>query len=164
MTVAIYLTAIVAANLIVTAMGPSVSIVTAFVLIGLDLSLRDHLHDKWQDRLVIKMGALIVAGSVLSWLINRDAATIALASALAFGAAASVDGIVYHLARRWSWFARANSSNVFGAAVDSLVFPTVAFGGVLWSITAGQFVAKVAGGLLWATVIYGVRRRQEATA
>ncbi len=37
--------------------------------------------------------------------------------------------------------------------VDSLVFPTIAFGGILWTITLGQFLAKVLGGYVWSLVI-----------
>jgi fructose-specific phosphotransferase system IIC component len=34
-----------------------------------------------------------------------------------------------------------------------LVFPTVAFGALLPGIVAGQFVAKVFGGFLWAVIL-----------
>ena len=49
-----------------------------------------------------------------------------------------------------SWLRRANGSNVAGAAVDSLLFPTLAFGVLMPHIVALQFVAKVAGGALWS--------------
>lgn len=39
------------------------------------------------------------------------------------------------------------------ALVDSLVFPTVAFGAFLPVIVIGQFAAKVAGGALWSVII-----------
>ena len=45
--VALYLAAIVAANLLVATYGPAVAVLNAFWLIGLDLSLRDRLHDRW---------------------------------------------------------------------------------------------------------------------
>jgi hypothetical protein len=61
--VAIYLAAIVVANLSVAALGPQAVIVNAFLLIGLDLTLRDKLHDRWNnDQLALRMGALILAG------------------------------------------------------------------------------------------------------
>ena len=82
--VALYLVAIVAANLTVAMWGPSMTIVNAFLWIGLDLTSRDKLHDAWHGNgLVWKMGALIAAGSVLSWLLNQNAAQIALASFVA---------------------------------------------------------------------------------
>jgi hypothetical protein len=72
--VAIYLAAIVVANLSVAALGPQAVIVNAFLLIGLDLTLRDKLHDRWNnDQLALRMGALILAGGVISYVLNRDA-------------------------------------------------------------------------------------------
>jgi hypothetical protein len=47
---------------------------------------------------------------------------------------------------------KVNGSNVVSAAIDSLVFPTLAFGALLPWIVAGQFAAKVAGGAVWAAV------------
>lgn len=162
MLVALYLAAIVAANLSVAAFGPSISIVNAFLLIGLDLSTRDALHERWQHRhLLPKMAALVVAGSAISWLLNRDAARIAIASAVAFGAAAIVDTVVYHLARRSSRLTRMNASNSVSAAVDSLLFPTIAFGGFLPWITLGQYVAKVGGGAIWAWILNRVAINHE---
>ena len=52
------------------------------------------------------------------------------------------------------------------AAIDSLVFPLVAFWfypGVHW-IILGQFFSKVFGGALWAFVIDHFRRGTENTA
>ena len=47
---------------------------------------------------------------------------------------------------------RANQSNVAGAAVDSFVFPTIAFGSFIPQIVILQFAAKVLGGFVWAYV------------
>jgi hypothetical protein len=157
--VALYLAAIVAANLLTAAFGPAMSIWNAFLFIGLDLSTRDKLHDRWRGRLLgVRMLALIAAGGAISWVLNRDAGQIAVASVVAFTAAATVDAVVYHLMRRRRWLERANLSNVAGAAVDSLVFPTLAFGGILPWVTFGQFVAKVGGGFVWSLVLKGGRR------
>ena len=46
-----------------------------------------------------------------------------------------------------------NGSNIAGAAVDSVVFPTLAFGGLMWEIVALQFFAKTIGGFVWAKVL-----------
>jgi uncharacterized PurR-regulated membrane protein YhhQ (DUF165 family) len=131
-----------------------VTIVNAFVFIGLDLVARDKLHDTWRRRgLWWKMALLIAAGSLLSYWLNRDAGPIALASCVAFGAAAIVDGLTYHWLRNRAWMVRANGSNVLAAAVDSILFPTIAFGALMPVIVLGQFVAKVFGGLLWSYLI-----------
>lgn len=160
--VALYLVAIVAANLTVAMWGPSMTVVNAFLFIGLDLTSRDKLHDAWHGNgLVWKMGALIAAGSVLSWLLNRNAAQIALASFVAFAAAAVVDTVAYHMLRHRVWWQRVNGSNVLSAAVDSVIFPTLAFGALLPVIVLGQFAAKVLGGALWSVILGKVRKPAE---
>jgi len=53
-----YLAAIIAANLIVTHKGPTWSVYTAFVLIGLDLTTRDRLHDLWRGHVLRNMAFL----------------------------------------------------------------------------------------------------------
>lgn len=154
MLIILYLAAIVAANLTITYFGPGASVITAFVAIGLDLTTRDMLHEKWERRhLARNMGLLIAGGSFLSWVLNRNAGHIALASLLAFATAGIIDALVYHLLRDKARLARINGSNALSALVDSLVFPTVAFGGLLWPVVLGQFVAKVAGGFLWSLVL-----------
>lgn len=151
--VCLYLAAVVLANLIVTAFGPGASVLTAFALIGLNITARDRLHDAWSGRgLRWKMGALIAAGGVLSWHLNADAARIAVASSVSFAVSEAADALVYHAARGKDWYTRANTSNVVSAAVDSLLFPALAFGGFLPLIVLGQFCAKTLGGALWAWV------------
>ncbi len=146
--VIMYLAAIVLANLSVVWFGPSATIVNAFLFIGLDLTARDKLHDAWRKTgLVWKMGALIVAGSVLTVLLNRGAGQIAIASTVAFAVAAVVDSIVYH--RTGS----ITTSNVWSAAFDSLLFPWIAFGGIMPWVTMGQWAAKVFGGWVWARLL-----------
>lgn len=161
MTVGIYLAAVVLANLTVAWFGPWWSVVNAALLIGLDLSLRDRLHESWRGRgLVWKMGLLIASGGLISYLLNRDAGQIALASTVAFVAAALTDAAIYHLLRDRAYAVKVNGSNVPSAAVDSLVFPTLAFGGLNVALTVAQFVAKVAGGFAWGW--YLERRRDAA--
>lgn len=154
MFVLIYLAAIVTANLSVAYFGPAITPVNAFLLIALDLTTRDKLHDAWRgQQLWPRMALLIVAGSLLSWLLNRNAGPIALASFVAFAAAATVDAITYHVLRERAWLVKVNGSNILSAAVDSFVFPLLAFGALLPAVVLGQFVAKVLGGLVWALVL-----------
>jgi len=152
--VTLYLVAIVAANILVARYGPSVAIFNAFAFIGLDLTSRDRLHELWHRGLWWKMATLIASGSILSYVINRDAGPIALASFVAFAASASVDALCYYWLRKRIYYVKVNGSNVVSAAVDSLVFPALAFGlPLLWPIIIGQFVAKVAGGAIWSIVL-----------
>jgi len=152
--VAAYVGAITAANLSVAAFGPWVSPINSFLLIGLDLSLRDHLHEKWRGpQLVPRMLALIAAAGAISYLLNPAAGKIALASMVAFTVAAVVDATVYQALIKRGYLTRSNGSNAAGAMADSLIFPTLAFGGFLPHIVALQFAAKVAGGAVWALAL-----------
>lgn len=147
--IAAYAAAMILANLSVAAFGPWVSPINAFVLIGLDLALRDWLHVRLR---VWQMGVLIAGTGALTYALNPAAGMIAIASSAAFTAAAVVDWATF--ARlRGSWRFRANGSNVAGAAVDSLVFPTLAFGALMPQIVLAQFAAKVAGGAVWAWIL-----------
>lgn len=133
-----------------------VSIYTAFWFVGLDLSSKDELQDKWAGRVRRNMGLLILGGSVLTVLLNWGAWRIAAASTGAFAVSMSVDAVAYQIMvkRGWRRMERMNGSNFFGALVDSLAFPILAFGWPpMWSICAGQFVAKVGGGLLWSLAL-----------
>ena len=144
-----YAAALLIANLSAATFGPWVTPINAFVLIGLDLALRDFLHARlrWWEML------LVIAGSGLaSWFVSQDAGRIAAAGAAAFILAGAVDWLVFAKARG-TWAQRAHKSNIAGAAVDSLVFPLIAFGGLMPLIVLGQFFAKTAGAALWVWVI-----------
>ncbi len=163
--VILYLIAIVLANLSVAAFGPSVIIINAFLFIGLDLTARDQLHEAWRgNRLLPRMTILIASGSILSWLLNRNAGSVALASFIAFAAAATVDAIVYHLMGKYPRWLRINGSNIPSALVDSIIFPTLAFGSFLWPIVLGQFAAKTLGGFVWSLIFRWIDRRETVHA
>ena len=151
-----YAAAMIAANLTIAAFGPWVSPINAFFLIGLDLALRDWLHVRLK---ALQMGALIGATGLLTYLLNPAAQTIAIASAVSFAVAAVADWLVF-LRMPGTWFRRSASSNVAGAAVDSLIFPTLAFGALMPHIVALQFVAKVAGGAIWAALLARTVQRE----
>jgi hypothetical protein len=154
-----YLAAIVAANLSIAHWGPEAAIYNAFLFIGLDLTCRDALHDLWRGRLVRNMALLISAGSGLSYVLGLALGTgpfvgrIALASCIAFGAAATADALAYHLLRDRPWYERANQSNVAGAAVDSLVFVALWPFGFQFTYAFTLFAAKLAGGVVWSMVL-----------
>lgn len=154
----IYIGAIVGANLSIAAFGPWVSPINSFLLIGLDLTLRDRLHDAWGGRhLWPKMIGLICIAGAASYLLNPAAGRIAIASAVAFIVAGLVDAATYHWLRSRSktsdYMVRVNGSNAAGALADSILFPTLAFGAFLPAIIAAQFAAKVGGGYVWALLL-----------
>jgi uncharacterized PurR-regulated membrane protein YhhQ (DUF165 family) len=152
--VIVYALAMTIANLSIAEFGPKVSPINAFFLIGLDLALRDWLQVKLKTR---DMGLLILASGGITYLLNPSAEMIAIASAIAFTVAAVVDWAVFTKVTG-SWLKRANTSNVAGAAVDSLLFPTIAFGSLMPHIVLMQFLAKVAGGYVWALLLNHVSK------
>lgn len=158
--VAAYLASAVIANLAVAAFGPIAVAPSSVVLVGLDLTARDLLHDAWTGRrLPLRMGALIATGSAISYLLNRSAGRIALASFVSFASAAIADTVIYELLRGRRRLIRINGSNLGSAALDSLLFPTLAFGALLPLVIAGQFVAKVGGGFAWSLLFHRLHRR-----
>lgn len=163
-----YLGVIVAANLISAHYGPSASIYNAFFLVGFAITTRDYLHDLWRGHRIRNMGALIVAGSALSYgasiALASDStpssivARIALASCVAFATSESWDALIYQAMHKREWLERSNVSNITSASIDSAVFVSIAFGWT-WSIIFGQICAKIAGGFIWSWLI---ARRREA--
>lgn len=147
----VYLVAIVLANLSVAYFGPSSTIINAFLLIGLDFTTRDALHEQWKRKnLWRNMLLLILAGSVVTYLLNRNAGMVAIASITAFALSSATDTWVYHLLSKKKQSIRINGSNTVSAAVDSMLFPTIAFGVVIPFVVIGQFLAKVLGGYMWS--------------
>ena len=136
-------------------------IINAFLFIGLDLTARDGLHEVWSGSgLWWRMGTLIATGSFLSWGLNHNAGRIALASFVAFAGAGLVDAAMYHVLRRHPRLLKINGSNIVAAVVDSVLFPTIAFGMFMPWVIAGQFLAKVAGGFVWSVLLRRVMRQE----
>jgi len=156
--IAVYVGAMVIANLTVYAFGPWLAPINSFFLIGLDLTLRDGL----QFRSLLSrpaMALLIVGSSLLTYVLNPAASQIAIASAVAFALAGLADWLIFGLIKG-AWLKRANGANVVGSAVDSIVFPWLAFGAFLPLIVLGQFAAKVIGGAVWALALNGLVKRE----
>lgn len=144
-----YAFAMTAANLLIVKFGVWMSPVNSFLLIGLTLVLRDWLHIRlkaWQ------MALLITASGAITYLLNPAAAQIAIASSIAFTLAALVDWAVF-AKTTGTWFKRSNTSNVAGAAVDSVAFPTIAFGVLMPEIVLAQFASKILGGYIWSIAL-----------
>ena len=153
--IALYLAALVVANLVITALGTVAVIPVGLVLIGLTLVVRDRLHDRLAGReLVAGMAALLVAGGLVSYALNADAARVALASVVAFTLATVVDAVGYQLLEgRRPWVRSAVSSAPAGL-VDSAAFLIVLTGGIPVVLILAQAAAKAAGAAAWARVLY----------
>lgn len=161
--VAIYCVAMVLANLLAARFGPAVTPFNSFVLIGLDLALRDWLHMKIGR---VSILSVICLTGIATYTMNPSAGVIAIASAISFTVAALVDMAVFYLTKG-GWIRRSNISNIAGAAADSIAFPLIAFGSLLPGVVLAQFFCKVIGGTLWVVLISEMtktnRRRIEST-
>lgn len=146
----IYVSAIVLANQLVFMIGPWWSIVNSVLLIGLDFILRDKIHEKIGLRKVILLS--VIAGLV-SFFVNPEIGSIAIASSISFVLASIGDGVIYQSLINRKWIVKSNSSNVVASAIDSSVFPFIAFGAFMPAIMIGQFMAKVVGGIMWSLII-----------
>lgn len=155
-----YLGAAVVANLLATRFGQVALPWVAFFIIPFDLCARDVLHDRWRGHhLWLSMLALVLTGSALTVFFNPGSTRVATASAIAFASAGLADTLIYAAMRRSSRFARMNGSNAVSAVVDSIVFPTVAFGGLSLWLSGAQAAAKFTGGVLWSILfLYWIRK------
>ncbi|RMI92027.1 hypothetical protein BIU87_20700 [Streptomyces sp. ZS0098] len=110
---------------------------------GLALLARDAVQDtlgrRWA-RVGIALGALVTLAFSPS---------LAIASAVAFAAAESVDMAVYTRLRADGWGRAALVSGTAGALVDTLVFLRLAPFPFEWAALVGQLVGKA----LWATAV-----------
>lgn len=149
LAVVIYPSAMVVANLSVATFGPIVTPINSFLLIGMDLTLRD-----WLQAQVSRWSMLVLIGvsGLLSYLLNPASGMIAVASFVAFTVSAIIDYFVFTIAKG-SWLRKANTSNSAGAIVDSLLFPTIAFGSFMPTVVLLQVAAKIAGGSLFAWLL-----------
>jgi len=113
----------------------------------------------WDGKgLGLKMGLLVITGSVITVAVNSAAMKIAIASFVAFALAFTADALVYHFfnKRNRLFLVKSNMSNIAGATVDSIVFPSMAFGGWFPLVSAGQLLAKVLGGVLWSLLFAAI--------
>jgi len=156
--VGIYLVAIILANLVVTYFGVNSVYLVAFILIGLDITARDFLHEFWTVGKWWKLGLLILVGSFISWLLNKDVGMVAVGSCIAFGVAAILDTLSYHLLRDRSYLIKVNGSNLVSALADSILFLSIAFGEFMPVIILLQYGSKVLGGFVWSLLLRKFRK------
>ena len=148
-----YLSAIVAANLLVARFGTAAVIPVAFLLISLDLTGRDGLHELWVKGRWWKMSLLIGCGSGVSWMLNADAGWIGVSSFVAFTVANVLDAVAYQALKGRHLLWKINISNTVSSFADSTIFLTMAFGSFMPVLILGQFGAKLIGGFLWSLVL-----------
>lgn len=149
-----YLSAFVAANLIVKHFGAHGLWFSSFFLIPFDFVARCIIHEKYKGaKLIIILSCLTAAASLITWAMN--APFIALASMSGFTAAQISAGVFYQLNKKnSSWFYKVNVSDLIAIIFDSFVFQLIAFGILDLYVTAGQIIIKFAGGLLWYYILF----------
>jgi uncharacterized PurR-regulated membrane protein YhhQ (DUF165 family) len=153
--ISLYLLAFVLSNFIVLCFGAKGLIFTALFLIPFDFVMRCMFHETWKGKeLILKLGALVFTASVLTFLINRDTLSIAIASSVGFILAQLFAGVFYQFFINRSYFIKVNGSDAIGILVDSLVFQLIAFSVILPEITISQFILKIIGGLFWYWIIF----------
>lgn len=158
--VSLFIGSLVVANLLVAWLGPWALPVTAFFMIGLDLTVRDALHEAWHGRgLVWRMAVLIGAGAVIAYLLNRDAFWVGVASFSAFSLAGASDVLVYEKMFDRPWMEKVNASNAVAGLVDSLAFTLIAFHEWLPWVVLTQWMIKAGGGFFWSLVLRRLRDR-----
>ena len=149
MFILIYILAISFSNLLAAHYGAWITPITAFVFIGLELVVRDLLHHKLTKPQMI---LVIFTAGFISFVINHNALMIAVGSLAAVVMSCVVDYTVYEKTTG-TWFKKSNISNFYSSAVDSLVFPLVAFGAFMPVIVLSQWAAKFFGGFIWSVII-----------
>ena len=153
--ISIYLIAFVLANLIVLYFGSIGLIFTALFLIPFDFVMRCIFHETWKGiELILKLGLIVIAASLITFVINRNAINIAIASSVGFILAQIFAGIFYQFFIKKSFFVKVNGSDAIGILIDSLSFQLIAFGIINYNILVGQFLLKLIGGFFWYWVIF----------
>ena len=136
---------------------------TGFFLIPFDLVARDILHDRWgrdgKQILFNKIGTLVIAGAVLTTILNVDAARIAFASIVAFVVGVTANTILYYAMNHFKRENRMVVSNSIVAVIDSTLFPLLALGLIDLRISLTQILLKCLGGFIFARLvkIYNIR-------
>ena len=158
----LFLGAIVCADLVVAEFGPRALPFTAFFLIPFDLVTRDILHEKWKNKnLWLRIFGLIMMGGIIAFLLNKDALNVAKASILAFTCATLINTFIYSLMDKYRVYIKMNTSNLFAAITDSIIFPYIAFGVLPLEIMIQQSSAKFLGGLMWSAIFIYLYRRNK---
>ena len=108
------------------------------------------------------MGLLIFCSGAISCALDQSSGSIAVASVVAFAFSNSFNAILYYLLGNRPYLIKSNVSNILGAIIDSVVFPTIAFGALLPEIVMLQFFAKMFGGFLWSLILNRKLAREKA--
>jgi uncharacterized PurR-regulated membrane protein YhhQ (DUF165 family) len=104
--------------------------------------------------LVTKMFLITFLACGLTYGINKESESVAIASVSGFTSAQVISGIIYQLNRKNNIFLKVNLSDLFAIVFDSIVFQFIAFGSINGFVTCGQIAVKFAGGLIWYYILF----------
>jgi uncharacterized PurR-regulated membrane protein YhhQ (DUF165 family) len=150
LAVAVYVAAVVLANVVterlgLVSVGFGLLVTAGTYAAGFALLARDFVHRFGGRRWAL--GAIALGGAI-SWALSSPA--LAVASTVAFVSAELVDMGVYEPIRRAKGFIQgALVSNIVSAPIDTVVFLSLAGFPLTVETVVGQFVGKV----LWATAL-----------
>jgi hypothetical protein len=126
------------------------------LMFGLTFTLRDWLHRFGRSTVY----TTIAVGAIVNLLVSTAlgiSLRIIVASFIAIVLAESLDTEIFHALRRRRWWVRALSSNALAIPLDTLLFTSLAFGGILpwidfWQVNVGDTLVKfiIGGMLIWA--------------
>ncbi|MCC2280250.1 VUT family protein [Streptomyces sp. ET3-23] len=161
-TLAAYVATIPAANLAVTHFGAvpvgfGYAAPAGVYMVGLALVLRDLARESAGRGAVL---AAIAVGTVLSYFLADPA--LAVASAVAFAVAETMDFVVYEPLRKRGLLVAMLTSNAVGLLADSLLFLKMAFGS--FEYLPGQILGKAWMTLAAIAVLALLRRRKQSIA
>jgi uncharacterized PurR-regulated membrane protein YhhQ (DUF165 family) len=145
---------LVLANLMVFKTGQAALLLTGLILVPFDFAVRIQLQERWaRSGVWIRLILLMVVGGVLTVLILPDARWVAIASVSAFVASSLAGALVYALlAHHEKRLARIASIGSM-AALDSIVFPLLAFPEVSTGLMLAQCAMKWGAGLGFLAVL-----------
>lgn len=147
----LYVSLFILANLLVGIFGPWITPINALVIIGADMVIRDRIQ--YENGFSWAIFCCLLAG-IITFLINPETQMIAVASFVSILLAGISSALVFKL-KNGNFYSKSYPANVICAAIDSLVFPYVAFGSIMFDISLMQFIAKVVGATL---VLYIMRK------
>lgn len=151
----LYLFAIVCSNLLVARFGLPGMLISSLLLIPFDFVIRAYFHERLRGiQLMVVLAGLVATGALITFAFNANAIRIGIGSVCAFVFANAAASAFYQVFMRKDLLIKVNGSDVVAIIVDSLVFQAIAFGTVVWPVTAGQMALKIIGGFFWYLVLF----------
>lgn len=147
----LYIALFLVANILVGIFGPWITPLNALIIISADMVIRDRIQ--YETSFLYSVICSVLAG-IATVLINPNAEMIAIASCSSIILSGLFSAVAFKL-KSGDFYKKSYPANIVAAAVDSIAFPLIAFGSLMFGVTLAQFLAKVLG----ATVILYVLRK-----